>query len=173
MAMMTQNPFGTTQTVPNWMNNNMTGTPYMQQTQPTPSATQNGLMTIFVNSEDEVNNYPVAAGLTVLLISFNLKKFWLKATDTSGIQAIMDKLCQQEIDALKTQNANLQTQLNMQNLAASQATQTAQLIQDNNAQTAALINRIAPYPVPSYQVANPYVNNSCGCFNNSNCCGNV
>lgn len=52
MAMMTQNPFGTTQTVPNWMNNNMTGTPYIQQSQPTPSASQNGLMTIFVNSED-------------------------------------------------------------------------------------------------------------------------
>ena len=43
------------------------------------------LMTIFVNSEDEVTSYPVAAGLTVLLISFNLKKFWLKTTDTSGV----------------------------------------------------------------------------------------
>lgn len=49
------------------------------------SNNQNGLMTIFVTSEDEVTNYPVAAGLTVLLISFNLKKFWLKSTDTSGI----------------------------------------------------------------------------------------
>lgn len=44
-----------------------------------------GLMTIFVQSEEEVNNYPVAAGLTVLLISFGLKKFWLKSTDTSGV----------------------------------------------------------------------------------------
>lgn len=49
------------------------------------SNNQNGLMTIFVTSEDEVTNYPVAAGLTVLLISFNLKTFWLKSTDTSGI----------------------------------------------------------------------------------------
>lgn len=88
-----------------------------------------------------------------------------------GFQAIQDKLCQQEIDALKTQNANLQTQLNMQNLAASQATQTAQLIQDNNAQTAALINRIAPYPVPSYNVANPYANQGCGCYTNTCGCG--
>lgn len=86
----------------------------------------------------------------------------------ANTQAILDKMCQQEIDALKTQNANLQTQLNMQNLAASQATQTAQLVADNNAQTAALINRIAPYPVPSYTVSNPYVN--CGC-NQNNCCG--
>lgn len=90
---------------------------------------------------------------------------------TRGFQLIQDKLCQQEIDALKTQNANLQTQLNMQNLATSQATQTAQLIQDNNAQTAALINRIAPYPVPSYNVANPYSNQGCGCYSNSCGCG--
>ena len=43
------------------------------------------LMTIAVSTEDEVNNYPVAAGMTVLLISFNLGKFWLKSTNTSGI----------------------------------------------------------------------------------------
>ena len=91
-------------------------------------------------------------------------------SNNANTQAILDKMCQQEIEALKTQNANLQTQLNMQNLAASQATQTAQLIQDNNAQTAQLINRIAPYPVPAYQVANPYVNNACGC-NYGSCCG--
>lgn len=53
-----------------------------QQSQPN---SQGGLMTIFVQSEDEVSHYPVAAGLTVLLISFNLKKFWLKGTSTSGI----------------------------------------------------------------------------------------
>ena len=80
------------------------------------------------------------------------------AAQNAGFQAIQDKLCQQEIDALKTLNANLQTQINMQNLAASQTAQTAQLIQDNNAQTTALINRIAPYPIPSYTVANPYSN---------------
>ena len=32
--------------------------------------TQSGLMTIMVSSEDEMINYPVAAGVTVLLISF-------------------------------------------------------------------------------------------------------
>ena len=44
-----------------------------------------GILTVFVNSVEEVNNYPVAAGLTVLLVSFNLNRFWLKGTDTSGI----------------------------------------------------------------------------------------
>ena len=94
------------------------------------------------------------------------------ANQTAGIQTILDKLCQQEIDALKTQNSNLQTQLNMANLAASQSAQTATLVQDNNAQTQALINRIVPYPQPSFLVGNPYVsypyynngfNGGCGC----------
>lgn len=55
---------------------------------PTSTAVQQpstNLMTIFVNSEEEVLNYPVAAGLTVLLISFNQNKFWLKSTSTNGV----------------------------------------------------------------------------------------
>ena len=50
------------------------------------------------------------------------------ANQTAGIQMILDKLCQQDIEALKAQNAALQTQLNMASLAASQTAQTAQLI---------------------------------------------
>lgn len=70
-------------------------------------------------------------------------------------QAILDKLCQQEIDNLKAQNIALQNQVNMQNLAASQAAQTAALIADNTAQTQYIVNRVAPYPIPAYTVANP------------------
>lgn len=70
-------------------------------------------------------------------------------------QAILDKMCQQEIDALKSQNLALQNQVNLQNLAASQAQQTAALIADNTAQTQYIVNRIAPYPIPSYPVTNP------------------
>ena len=44
-------------------------------------------------------------------------------------QAILDKLCAQEIETLRAQNVNLQNQLNMANLAASQTAQTAQIIQ--------------------------------------------
>ena len=89
------------------------------------------------------------------------------SANQANTQAILDKMCQQEIDAKNTEIANLRTQLNMQNLAASQAAQTAQLIADNTAQTQYVVNRIAPYPVPSYTVPNPYayngVNAMCGC----------
>ena len=77
------------------------------------------------------------------------------ASNTANTQRILDKMCQQEIDALKAQNVALQNQVNMQNLAASQTAQTAQLIADNTAQTQYIVNRVAPYPIPAYTVANP------------------
>ena len=70
-------------------------------------------------------------------------------------QSILDKLCSLEIDNLKGQVVNLQNQLNMANLSASQTAQTAQLIADNTAQTQYIVNRVAPYPIPAYTVANP------------------
>lgn len=78
-----------------------------------------------------------------------------RAAIQSQTQAILDKMCQQEIDALKSQNLALQNQVNMQALAASQTAQTAALVADNTAQTQYLVNRIAPYPIPSYTVTNP------------------
>lgn len=82
------------------------------------------------------------------------------AATQAQTQTILDKICQQEIDALKAQNANLQTQLNMANLSASQTAQTARLLSDNAAQTAALEQYLNPTPVPAYVVQNP---NGCGC----------
>lgn len=70
-------------------------------------------------------------------------------------QQILDKMCQQEIDSLKAQNVALQNQVNMLNLAASQTAQTAALVADNTAQTQYIVNRVAPYPIPAYTVANP------------------
>lgn len=77
-------------------------------------------------------------------------------------QAILDKMCQMEIDNLKSQNSALQNQVLMKDLAASQNAQTASLMSDNAAQTQYIVNRVAPYPIPAYQVANPY---GCGCGN--------
>ena len=77
------------------------------------------------------------------------------ASNTANTQKILDRMCQQELDALKTANIALQNQVNMQALAASQTAQTAQLIADNTAQTQYIVNRVAPYPIPAYTVANP------------------
>lgn len=77
------------------------------------------------------------------------------AENNASTQRILDKMCQQEIDSLKAANLALQNQVNMQNLAASQTAQTAQLVADNTAQTQYIVNRVAPYPIPAYTVANP------------------
>ena len=77
------------------------------------------------------------------------------AENNASTQKILDKMCQQEIDNLKAQNIALQNQVNIQALNASQTAQTAQLIADNTAQTQYIVNRVAPYPIPAYTVANP------------------
>ena len=84
---------------------------------------------------------------------------------TANTQAILDKLCQQEIDAKNETIANLRTQLNMQNLAASQTAQTAAILANNAAQTQALEQYLNPAPIPAYVVQNPNccANNGCGC----------
>lgn len=46
---------------------------------------QTSLLTVFVDSDAEVNDYPVAAGTTVQLISFKMGKFYLKSTATNGV----------------------------------------------------------------------------------------
>lgn len=93
-------------------------------------------------------------------------------------QAILDKLCQIELDTVKNElsaerraNQQLNTQLQMANLAASQAAQTAALQADNAAQTQYIVNRVAPYPIPAYQVGNPYYGANNNCCNNGCGCG--
>lgn len=57
-------------------------------------------------------------------------------------QQILDKLCEQELEQLRSQNVALQNQLNMANLQASQVAQTSALIADNTAQTNYLISQL-------------------------------
>lgn len=71
-------------------------------------------------------------------------------------QAILDKLCQLELDAKNDKINDLERQLSMASLSASQTAQTAKLIADNTAQTQYIVNRVAPYPIPSYTVPNPF-----------------
>lgn len=86
--------------------------------------------------------------------------------NAANTQRILDQLCQDKIDAKNEQIANLQSQLQMAQLAASQNAQTAQILANNEAQTAALERYLAPSPVPAYVVQNPSCCNQnfgCGC----------
>lgn len=77
------------------------------------------------------------------------------AASQAGTQRIIDKMCDQELQAERRENDNLRQQINMMNLAASQSQQTAQLLADNFAQTNALEQYLAPVPRPAYIVQNP------------------
>ncbi len=48
---------------------------------------QGNVLVVPVQGEQGASMYPVAAGNTVLLMDFNLKKFWIKATDINGLPA--------------------------------------------------------------------------------------
>lgn len=75
-------------------------------------------------------------------------------------RAILDFLTQDKIATLTAENQSLKFQ-------ASQAAQNAFITANQEAQTAELIRRINPMPVPAYQVPNPYA--GCGCYNTCGC----
>ena len=77
-------------------------------------------------------------------------------------QAILDKLCQLELDGLKQDNANLRTQLNMANLAASQTAQTAELRQSGATQLNQLVSELRSCPIPAQPVYGSQPIFSCG-----------
>lgn len=89
-------------------------------------------------------------------------------SQNQGFQAIQDKLCQLELDSYKQKVADQATEIASLRGAISQSEQTARLIQDNNFQTQALIQRISPAPIPSYQVPNP-ATGCCGQFYGCGC----
>jgi hypothetical protein len=84
-------------------------------------------------------------------------------------QAIIDKLCQLELDGLKQDNANLRTQLNMANLAASQVAQTAELRQSQATVANQLLSEMRSCPIPAQPVYGSQPIFTCG--NGTATCG--
>jgi hypothetical protein len=102
----------------------------------------------------------------------------LLANQTANTQRILDQLCQDKIDAKNETIAQLRQELMYSRGQASQVEQTAQLLANNNAQTAlfqqglnnevdALYNRLSACPVPTVPVYGRQpifsCNNNCGC----------
>ena len=92
------------------------------------------------------------------------------AQNNANTQRILDMMCQDKIDAKNEKIAELQAQLQMAQLAASQNVQTAQILANNEAQTAALEQYLAPVPRPAYIVQNPSCCNNFG-YNSGCACG--
>lgn len=101
----------------------------------------------------------VSDGIRDLLAANTANTNAILGTVNGGIQAIKDQLCQDKIDQKNDEIAQLRAQITALNLTASQNAQTATILANNEAQTAALERYLAPSPIPAYVVQNP------------NCCG--
>ena len=124
-----------------------------------------------IQNEGNATRFADANNTRDLLTAFN-----------SGIQSIKDQLCEYRNDQKDETIANLRQELMFSRGQASQVEQTAQILANNNAQTAifqqglnnevdALYNRLNSCPVPTTPVygRTPIFtcqNNGCGCGNN-------
>ena len=93
-----------------------------------------------------------------------------RANSTANTQAILDKLCQLELDGYKREVDSLRSQLSDAKIAASQTAQNAFIAQGLSAEVDALYNRLSNCPVPSVPVYGRQPIFTCG--NNGGCgCG--
>ena len=115
-------------------------------------------LTSTVLSENCADRAALADGLKDVLIN-----------QTANTQRILDQLCNDKIDAKNEKIADLQRQLEMADLRASQTAQNAFISQGFANEVDALYNRLANCPVPSTPVygRTPIFtcpqNNGCGC----------
>lgn len=107
-------------------------------------------------------NYNIAQNTCALQNTMNNNTRDLLENQNSNTRAILDYLCQKETADLRAENQALK-------LAASQSAQNAYIAANQEAQTAELIRRINPMPVPSYVVPSPYPYSGCGCNTGCNC----
>ena len=113
-------------------------------------------------SENCADRAALADGLKDVLIN-----------QTANTQRILDQLCNDKIDEKNEKIADLQRQLSMADLRASQVAQNAFISQGFANEVDALYNRLSNCPVPSTPVygRTPIFtcpnNNGCGCGNNN------
>lgn len=90
-------------------------------------------------------------------------------SNTRNTQAILDKLCQQEIDAKNDLIATLRSQISMADLRASQVAQTAEIRQNNATVANQLVAELRSCPIPAQPVYGSQPIFTCG--GNCGCSG--
>lgn len=106
--------------------------------------------------------YDMATNACAIQNSMNNNTRDILENQNSNTRAILDYLCQKETADLRAENQALK-------LAASQSNQNAVLQAAMDANTAEILRRTAPLPVPAYQVPNPNTYYGCGCNTGCNC----
>jgi hypothetical protein len=75
-----------------------------------------------------------------------------RANSTANTQAILDKLCQLELDGYKRENDNLRSQLQFANMQASQVAQTSELRTSQATVANQLVQELRSCPIPAQTV---------------------
>ena len=112
-----------------------------------------------VAQENCADRQAISDGLRDLMAQNTANTNAIIQSNNAGFQAVQDKLCQLELDSYKQKVSDQAAEIASLRGQVSQTAQTAQIIANNEAQTANLLARLNPAPVPAYTVANP------------NCCG--
>lgn len=90
-----------------------------------------------------------------------------RANSTQNTQAILDKLCQLELDGYKRENDQLRSQLQFANMQASQVAQTAELRANNATVANQLVAELRSCPIPAQPVCGNQpiftCSTNCGC----------
>lgn len=107
-------------------------------------------------------NYNMATQTNALQSTMNNNTRDIIENANANSRAILDYLCQDKISTLQSENQGLR-------LAASQQAQNATLQAAMAANTNEILARTAPWPVPSYPVANPYTGGYAACTCAGNC----
>lgn len=118
-----------------------------------------------VATENCADRTALSEGLTSMMMANNTNTQNLMNTVNSGIQTVMDKICQLELDGKNQQIAELQAALNEANRRASQNDQTAQILAGQRALANEVEQYVMPTARPAYIVQNPNccVQQSTGC----------
>src|SRR5699024_1051470 len=83
----------------------------------------------------------------------------LMQNQNDNYRALHDEIVANRMEDMRTENANLRSQIQALNLAQSQANQNTYLV-----------NTLRPCPQPAYVVANPFCCNQQVSYQNANCC---
>ena len=119
-----------------------------------------------VATENCADRTALSEGLTNMMMANNANTQAIVNATNAGIQTVMDKICQLELDGKNAQIAELQAALNEANRRASQNDQTAQILAGQRALANEVEQYVLPTPRPAYVVQNPNCctqNFGCGC----------
>lgn len=119
-----------------------------------------------VATENCADRQAISDGLRDLMAQNTANTNAIINSNNAGFQAVQDKLCQLELDSYKQKVSDQAAEIAALRGQVSQTAQTATIIANNDAQTASLLQRLNPAPIPAYTVANPNccaVNYGCGC----------